>query len=404
MSERVQATKKRLAQHRFWMIGGIIAVLFTALVVVLLYNELAASSMRATDHVLVLLALLFLPPLLLVAGQFLWGVASGANVILKMGSFQLAIDALKKKVDNQAEIAQEMTGKLSTAEQTLYPMVGGPNAFARRRLEQGRVVIGSKDFAANIVVAELLAQHLDAAGMKIERRIPNGGTVTNYAYLINGWIDLFVDYTGTGCLFLNVEYRGRTVDDILNDLNRLSRERFEVEWMKPLGTRTNYCLVMRDDVAEGKDIREISDIARHRGKLRFCGNHEFLNRRDGLPGLKEWYGLRFLNEAVCSYTERYRLVHEGEIDVSVGHTTDPEIRHLGLRQLVDNKTFFPEYFEVPIARTEALEAVPGLRDALAAFAKIGIKDEDITSLIQDFRDEASSLREEAGALLKRRQA
>ena len=31
--------------------------------------------------------------------------------------------------------------------------------------------------------------------------------MTNYACLMNGWIDLFIDYTGTGCLFFNVPYK-----------------------------------------------------------------------------------------------------------------------------------------------------------------------------------------------------
>jgi osmoprotectant transport system substrate-binding protein len=419
MTERKQATNGTPAQLRRRAIGVIdvvTAVAYVLLVVVLLCKELIASSMRATDHVLVLLALLFLPPLLVVAGRLLGGAVGGAKVILKLGDFELVVEDLKKRVAEQAgatekldrrtqELAQEVTGKLSTAEQTLYPIIGGPNAYARSRLEKGRVVIGSKDFAANIVVAELLAQHIEATGVRCERQIPNGGTITNYAYLINGWIDLFVDYTGTGCLFLNVEHRGKSAGEILDELNRLSQERFGVEWLEPLGTRTNYCLVMREDIARKKNMRSISDLAAHdRGRLRFCGNHEFLNRRDGLPGLKEFYGLRFLDEAVCSYRERYRLVHEGKMDVGVGHTTDPEIGTLDLQQLVDDRAFFPDYYEVPIARTEALKVVPGLRDALLEFADLEIRDADITSLIQDFRDNPSSLQAEAGALLGRKRA
>lgn len=126
-----------------------------------------------------------------------------------------------------------------------------------------------------------------------------------------------------------------------------------------------------------------------------------MNRLDGLPGLKTHYNLRFAEETICSYRERYDLVKEGIADVSVGHTTDPQIEDFVI--LDDDKEFFPGYMETPIARTEALEKISDLRPVLDDFSRLGINDADLTALIQDYADNPDSLATRAQLLLKTKQ-
>lgn len=373
------------------------ACVYEILIVILLSKELSLSLMRATDTVLILLGLLFLPFLFLLIGRTLGG-ASFINV--KAGNLEVQVKGLEEKVDQAneniekktKELAEQLEGKLSTAEQTLYPLVGGPNEFTSSRYEHKRIIVGSKDFSANIVVAELMAQYLELNGIQCERRIPNGGTITNYAALINGWIDLFVDYTGTGCMLLNLDFHELSKDEILTTLDQMSKERFGFEWMTPLGTKTNYCLVMEKSFADENNINSISDINKHGlGKLRFCANYEFMNRLDGFPGLKDNYKLRFTKENIVSYSDRYNYLVTGEADVSVGHTTDPAIRALKLKVLDDDLHFFPDYYETPLVRTEAMAKIPELRDLLNKIKQLEISNDDITTLIHDYETNADSL-------------
>ena len=406
---------------QIWTLSGVViaALAYEILVVALLYKELMATSLRATDRVIILLGLLFFPLLLslmgrLVGGSRLFNLKLPGNLELNIERLQEQVAETKnrqleseitidKKIDRKAqELEEHLDGKLSTAELTLYPIIGGPNVFAKDRLRRRRVIIGSKDFAANIVVAELLAQHMESYGIQCERRIPNGGTVANYACLINGWIDLAVDYTGTGCLFFNIDHRGKSKDEILGILNRLSKERYGLTWLEPLGTKTNYCLVIKTDAKNG-NIDRISDLESwHRGKLRFCGNYEFMNRRDGLLGLKECYNLRFSREIISSYRDRYSLVNSGEADVTIGHTTDPKVNAFGLKVLDDDRKFFPDYYEVPVVRGEALELIAGLETAVSDLAGLKVNDADITSLIQDYEENSDSLNGAVRSLLTRK--
>ena len=295
-------------------------IVYEILVVSLLGKELYETAFRATNQVFILLALMSVP-FLLVAIRNLIGGFNTVN--LQAGGLGVQLEKLEsdvaraeEKIEEKAQqLEEQLTGKFSTAEQALYPMVGGVDFFSLERVKQGRLIIGSKDFASNIILAEILAQFLEINGYLCERRIPNGGSISNFASLSNAWTDLYVDYTGTGCLFMNIDHRGKSQTEILELLNRISLQRYQFEWLKPLGTVNNFCLVMAPQIAKELDIVSISDLAeKARGELRFCCNYEFLGRFDGLEGLKEWYNLRFAEENICSYKNRYDFLRSGDMD------------------------------------------------------------------------------------------
>ena len=60
-----------------------------------------------------------------------------------------------------------------------------------------QVRVGSKNFTEQFVVAEIYAQALEAAGIKVERKINLGGTLIAHKALEEKQIDLYPEYTGT---------------------------------------------------------------------------------------------------------------------------------------------------------------------------------------------------------------
>ena len=60
------------------------------------------------------------------------------------------------------------------------------------------LIVGSKNFTEQVVLAELLAQHLESRlGIEVERRANLGGTLICHEAVRTGQIDLYVEYTGT---------------------------------------------------------------------------------------------------------------------------------------------------------------------------------------------------------------
>src|SRR3984893_6346560 len=80
--------------------------------------------------------------------------------------------------------------------------------FALPALAQ--VKVGSKNFTEQFVVAEIYAQALEAAGIKVERKLNLGGTLIAHKALEEKQIDLYPEYTGT---MLLVVLKGEPMTD-----------------------------------------------------------------------------------------------------------------------------------------------------------------------------------------------
>src|SRR5690242_19340124 len=68
---------------------------------------------------------------------------------------------------------------------------------ACQKVPQSKITIGSKFFTEQVVLAELLAQHIEATGIPVIRKTNLGGTLLVHKALQAGELDLYVEYTGT---------------------------------------------------------------------------------------------------------------------------------------------------------------------------------------------------------------
>src|ERR1700733_7298716 len=60
------------------------------------------------------------------------------------------------------------------------------------------IVVGSKNFTEQIVLAELFAQQIEShSALRVERKLNLGGTFICQDALVSGKIDLYPEYTGT---------------------------------------------------------------------------------------------------------------------------------------------------------------------------------------------------------------
>src|SRR5256712_13663116 len=63
---------------------------------------------------------------------------------------------------------------------------------------QSKITIGSKFFTEQVVLAELLAQHIEAkTGIPVIRKTNLGGKHLDPKTILSGGLDLFFEYTGT---------------------------------------------------------------------------------------------------------------------------------------------------------------------------------------------------------------
>jgi len=229
--------------------------------------------------------------------------------------------------------------------------------------ERGELRIGSKSFTESIVLAELVRLDMQRHGITLEHRRALGGSAILWNALRSGEIDLYPEYTGT----LTQELvRGLPADADLPTL-RGALAPLGLGLSAPLGFSDGYALAMREDSARRLGIDRISQLAAHRD-LRFALSNEFMQRRDGWPGLRQRYGIDAGSVRGLNHELAYRALADGAADVTDVYTTDPEIPYYHLRLLRDDRGYFPEYQALLLYRLDALERVPALRGALNALA------------------------------------
>src|SRR5580698_1327927 len=71
-------------------------------------------------------------------------------------------------------------------------------AVGCNRHGENTIIVGSKNFTEQIILAELFAQQIEAhSTLHVERRVNLGGTLICHQALLAGKIDLYPEYTGT---------------------------------------------------------------------------------------------------------------------------------------------------------------------------------------------------------------
>jgi osmoprotectant transport system substrate-binding protein len=232
---------------------------------------------------------------------------------------------------------------------------------------QSKITIGSKFFTEQVVLAELLAQHIELkTGIPVVRKTNLGGTLLVHEALLSGDLDLYVEYTGTALTTVLNEKPQGSAADVYNRVKKLYAEKFHLEVTEPLGFENNFAMVIRGDDAQKMHIRTLSDLASIAPQWRAGVGYEFLERPDGFPGLSKRYHLQFAERPkVMDLGLIYRALVDHQVDVVAGNSTDGLIDALGLVALEDDQHYFPPYDAVPIVRESTLMRFPQLRGALA---------------------------------------
>jgi len=231
------------------------------------------------------------------------------------------------------------------------------------------LTIGSKFFTEQVVLAELLAQHIEArTGIHVDRKTNLGGTLLVHKALLAGELDLYVEYTGTALTAVLNEspVADATSATIYERVKQHYAQRFHLAVTEPLGFANSFAMVVRSNDAAQDHLRNMSDLAPIASRLRLGVGYEFLERPDGFPGWSARYGLHFSSAPkVMDLGLLYRALVDHQVDIVAGNSTDGLIDTLHLVPLEDNLRYFPPYDAVPVVREDAFQKFPQLRAALA---------------------------------------
>jgi osmoprotectant transport system substrate-binding protein len=225
--------------------------------------------------------------------------------------------------------------------------------------------VGSKNFTEQVVLGEIVAQHLEhRLHQTVERRLNLGGTLLAHEALLNREIDLYPEYTGTALAAVLKQPLNNDPAAVLAGVRAAYASKFQIDWLDPLGIDDSFALVITGSVARAKNLATLTDAAKENWKLGV--GYEFEQRSDGLAALNKAYNLRWTGAPkTMDLGLLYKALEQGEVTMIAANATDGLLSKMDLKVLVDDKHAFPPYQVCLAARQDSLRDTPGLREALS---------------------------------------
>jgi osmoprotectant transport system substrate-binding protein len=254
---------------------------------------------------------------------------------------------------------------VSLSRRRALALIAAMPALARCGFDGSRVRVGSKNFTESFVIAEIYAQALEAAGMRVDRLFNLGSTQIAIAAMERGNVDLYPEYTGTALIDVLHLAPIANPREAYSVVSRLFRRRYGIVWLEPSPMNDSQGLATTREVAARERLADLSDVARAAPRLRLATIQEFLARPDGLPGLQKFYGgFRFADVRTYDIALKYRALTEGKAEVASAFTTDGAIATDSLVVLRDDRYFWSAYNVAPVVRAQTLAALPQIARVL----------------------------------------
>jgi glycine betaine/choline ABC-type transport system substrate-binding protein len=232
---------------------------------------------------------------------------------------------------------------------------------------RSHVVVGSKNFTEQLVLGEIIAQHLEARlNQPVERKLDLGGTLLAQQALVAKEIDLYPEYTGTG--FTNVLKRSGVTDPkaVLEQVRDGYSSGFHLDWLDPLGFDDSFAMAVRGEDARARHLRTLSDAAADAAGFALGAGYEFLIRPDAYGALNRAYPIKWTAAPKSmDLGLLYQALEQKQVNMAAGNTTDGLLSKLDVTVLEDDKHVFPPYQACIVVREEALAQFPNLRAALS---------------------------------------
>ncbi len=230
------------------------------------------------------------------------------------------------------------------------------------------VTIGSKDFAEQYIIGEMIKQVLEEHGFKVNLV---ADLSTTREGMEAGDIDICAEYSGTAWIVNLVHEREVGIDN--NELYRLVKEEDEGKgfiWLNPIWNNNTFALASWPEFVEKHGLKTLSDLAslyrEKKGEIKTHVGAGFPKRPDGLPALESYYDFKVAEPFLLTELKGapQEILRKRQAEVAIAFGTDGEVSRYGWHLYVDDKAFFPTYDLAPYVRKGVLDKYPEIANIL----------------------------------------
>jgi osmoprotectant transport system permease protein len=248
----------------------------------------------------------------------------------------------------------------------LYGFAGW-TAVDEHRQAGSKIVIGTKTFTEQYILAEALSGYLKSAGRKVQITSSLGSSVL-FDGLSAGTIDVGVDYSGT--IWSTVLKRGdvpRDRESALREIGTALAAHHGITVVAALGFENSYAIAVRRSVASALHLKNLSDLAAHADDLAIAADYEFFARPEWLA-LRARYGFTFREQRAMDPSLVYDAARNGTVDVISAFSTDGRLSAFDLPVLEDDRRVMPRYDAILLSSTAFARQNPTVIGELASLS------------------------------------
>ncbi|NIF57678.1 ABC transporter substrate-binding protein [Enterobacter sp. Ap-916] len=217
-----------------------------------------------------------------------------------------------------------------------------------------KVIIGSADFPENQLLATIYAGALEAQNIPVEKKLNIGSREVYIPALLDGSINVIPEYSGALLSYLDAKNTAHSSDEVATAL--AARLPAKVKMLNTSVAQNSDVIAVTKKTADKYNLKTIEDLKPHAAELILGGPAEWKTRHEGVPGLKEVYGLNFKSFKVLDVAGPLTLtaLKNNQIQAADLTSTTPEIQKDHLVALADPKNLFAAQNIVPIVATTTL--------------------------------------------------
>ncbi len=232
------------------------------------------------------------------------------------------------------------------------------------------VVVGSADFPESKILGEIYAQSLEANGFTVVRQFGIGSRETYIPALRDRSIDLIPEYTGNLLQYFDPTSSVTRPDEVELALHRALPGDLSI--LTPSPANDTDTVTVTEATANKWKLTSIGDLAARSAEVKFGAPSEFLNRAQGLPGLKSRYNLDIAPDNFVAISDgggpaTVRALVDGTVTAANIFSTSPAIPQNKLVILTDPKNNFLPGNVVPLVNSQKMsEPLKAVLDAVSA--------------------------------------
>jgi glycine betaine/choline ABC-type transport system substrate-binding protein len=189
------------------------------------------------------------------------------------------------------------------------------------------LTVGSKNFTEQIILGEIYAQALEAAGYDVSTDLNLGDETVALKALEDGEVDAYPEYTSTA-LTSFFDIAPEDVPDDPQQAYEETQDDFEQLGLvayPPTPFSSANAVGLLTETADELGVTSISDLEGKSQDLTLYGSPECRQRIDCLLGLEQNYGLEFKSFTPVDIGLRYEVLDKGDADLSILFTTDAQL-------------------------------------------------------------------------------